>query len=75
MLSTTNFAHFTEPQKSVLGLLSNFVHFIHPYMNPLPVVLLKGEEKNRGHWKIGIVNHLYNGKDNIRVAQLRIGKK
>ena len=40
------------------------------------VVLIKGEEKNRGHWKIGIVNHLYNGKDNIiRVAQLRIGKK
>ena len=40
------------------------------------VVLIKGEEKNRGHWKIGIVNHLYSGKDNIiRVAQLRIGKK
>ena len=39
-------------------------------------VLIKGEEKNRGHWKIGIVNHLYNDKDNIiRVAQLRIGKK
>ena len=28
--------HFIEPKKSVLGLLSNFVHFIHPYMNPLP---------------------------------------
>ena len=40
------------------------------------VVLIKGEEKNRGHWKIGIVIHLYSGKDNIiRVAQLRIGKK
>ena len=40
------------------------------------VVLIKGEEKNRGHWKIGILNHLYNGKDNtIRVAQLHIGKK
>ena len=40
------------------------------------VVLIKGEEKNRGHWKIGIVNHLYSGKDNIiRVAQLRTGKK
>ena len=39
-------------------------------------MLIKGEEKNRGHWKIGIVNHLYNGKDIIiRVAQLRIGKK
>ena len=40
------------------------------------VVMIKGEEKNRGHWKIGIVNYLYIGKDDIiRVAQLRIGKK
>ena len=30
-----NFAHFTDPQKSLFGLLSNFVHFNHPYMNPL----------------------------------------
>ena len=38
--------------------------------------MVKGEEKNRGHWKISIVNHLYIDKDNIiRVAQLRIGKK
>ena len=33
------------------------------------VVMIKGEEKNREHWKIGIVNHLYIGKDDIiRVA-------
>ena len=38
--------------------------------------MIKREQKNRGHWKIGIVNRLYIGKDNIiRVAQLRIGKK
>ena len=38
--------------------------------------MIKWEEKNRGHWKIGTVNHLYNDKDNIiRVAQLRIWKK
>ena len=38
--------------------------------------MIKGEEKNRGLWKIGFANHLYNGKDNIiRVAQLRIRKK
>ena len=38
--------------------------------------MIKGEEKNRGLWKIGFVKHLYNGKDNIiRVAQLRIRKK
>ena len=40
------------------------------------VVMIKGEEKNRGHWKIAIKNHLYVGKDNIiRVAQLHTGKK
>ena len=39
-------------------------------------MLIKGEDKNRGHWKIGIVNHLYSSKDNIiRVVQLRIGKE
>ena len=38
--------------------------------------MIKGEGKNRRHWKIGIVNHLYIGKGNIiRVAQLHIGKK
>ena len=38
------------------------------------VVIIKGEKKNRGHWKLGIVNHLHIGKGNIiRVAQLRIG--
>ena len=37
------------------------------------VVMIRREEKN---WKIGIVNHLYIGKDNnIRFTQLRIGKK
>ena len=40
------------------------------------LVMINEEEKNGGHWKIGIVNHLYIGKDNIIwVAQLRIGKK
>ena len=39
-------------------------------------MLIKEGEKNRRHWKTGIVNHLYSGKDNIiRVAQLRTGKK
>ena len=40
------------------------------------VVMIKEEEKYRGQRKIGMVNHLYIGKDSIiRVAQLRIGKK
>ena len=46
------------------------------YINLGDVVMIKGEEKNRGHWKISIVNDLYIGRNNIiRVAQLRIGKK
>ena len=39
-------------------------------------VMIKGEEKNCQPWKIGILNHLYIGKDNsIRVAQLDIRQK
>ena len=39
-------------------------------------VMIKGEEKNRRHWKIGIGNDLYIGKDSIiQVVQLHIGKK
>ena len=39
-------------------------------------VVIKGEAKNQGHWKIDIVNHPHIDKDNIiRVAQLRIAKK
>ena len=30
-----NCVHFIGPKKPVPGLLSNFVHFIHPYMNRL----------------------------------------
>ena len=38
--------------------------------------MIKGAEKNRGHWKIDIINHPYICKDNIiRVTQLLIGKK
>ena len=38
--------------------------------------MIKGEEKNRRHWKIGIVNDLSIGKDSIiQVVQLHIGKK
>ena len=29
------FVHFINPEKPVRGLMSNFLHFIHPYMNPL----------------------------------------
>ena len=29
------FAQFIDPEKPVRGLMDNFVHFIHPYMNPL----------------------------------------
>ena len=39
------------------------------------VMLIKSSEKNRGRWKIGIVNDLYYGKDKVvRAARLRAGK-
>ena len=45
-------------------------------INVEDIVLIKGEEKNRGYWKIGIENQLYIDKgNNIRVAQLHIGEE
>ena len=39
------------------------------------VVLIKGEERNRGMWKIGIVEQLIPGRDGIvRAVRLRAGK-
>ena len=39
------------------------------------VVLIKGDEKNRGKWNIGIVKQLNKGRDGIvRSAKLRAGK-
>ena len=31
------FVHFINPQKPVCGLMNSLVHFICPYMNPLPI--------------------------------------
>ena len=39
------------------------------------VVIIKGEEKNRGKWKLGIVTALIPGRDGIvRVVKLRAGR-
>ena len=39
------------------------------------VVLIKGDEKNRGKWNIGIVQHINKGKDgNIRSVKLQCKK-
>lgn len=39
------------------------------------VALIKGEEKNRGKWKIGVVTDLIPGKDGVvRAVKLRAGK-
>lgn len=44
-------------------------------LKPGDVVLIKGEERNRGHWKIGIVEKLIQGRDKVvRGAKLRAGK-
>ena len=40
------------------------------------VVLIKGNDKNRGKWNIGITEKLYERKDNIiRALKLRLGKR
>ena len=39
------------------------------------VVIIKGEEKNRGLWKLGIVQELITGRDGVvRGAKLRAGR-
>ena len=39
------------------------------------VVIIKGDEKNRGQWKLGIVDELFPGSDGvIRAVKLRAGK-
>ena len=39
------------------------------------LVIIKGESKNRGHWKLAIVEKLHSGKDNvIRAVELRATK-
>ena len=40
------------------------------------IVMIKGESKNRGHWKIGKVSQLYTGKDEVvRAVQIQVGIK
>ena len=40
------------------------------------IVMIKGEWKNRGHWKIGKVSQLYTGKDEVvRAVQMQVGTK
>ena len=39
------------------------------------VVLIKGDEKNRGKWKIGIVKQIIPGRGgNVRAVKLKTGK-
>eukprot|EP00112_Aurelia_sp_Birch-Aquarium-sp1_P019404 Seg4793.1 transcript_id=Seg4793.1/GoldUCD/mRNA.D3Y31 product="hypothetical protein" protein_id=Seg4793.1/GoldUCD/D3Y31 len=39
------------------------------------VVLIKGEERNRGKWSIGIITNFITGRDGVmRAAKLRAGK-
>ena len=38
-------------------------------------MIIKGESKHQGHWKLTIIENLHSGKDNvIRAAELRIAK-
>ena len=39
------------------------------------VVIIKDDDKNRGKWKLGVVEELYKGRDGIiRAARLKVGK-
>ena len=38
------------------------------------VVIIKGDEKNRGKWRLGIVLELFPGKDVVRAVKLRAGR-
>ena len=31
------FEHFIDPEKPIRGLMNNLVHFIHSFINPLPI--------------------------------------
>ena len=36
--------------------------------------MIKGESKNRGHWKIGKVSQLYTGKEKVmKAVQMQVG--
>ena len=40
------------------------------------IVMIKGESKNRGHWKIGKASQLYTRKDEVlRGVQMQVGTK
>ena len=44
-------------------------------LKPGDVVMIKGDDRNRGRWDIGIVEKLIVGKDGVvRAATLRAGK-
>ena len=44
-------------------------------IKPGDVMMLKGEHRNRGSWKVGVVEDLITGKDNVvRGVKLRVGK-
>eukprot|EP00112_Aurelia_sp_Birch-Aquarium-sp1_P013008 Seg2741.1 transcript_id=Seg2741.1/GoldUCD/mRNA.D3Y31 product="hypothetical protein" protein_id=Seg2741.1/GoldUCD/D3Y31 len=46
-----------------------------PSLKEGDVVLIKGEERNRGKWSIGIITNLITGRDGVvRAAKLRAGK-
>ena len=54
----------------------NFSHKEKPVkININCVVMIKGDEKSRGKWKIGIIENIFVGKNNtIRSIRIRTGK-
>ena len=54
----------------------NLNHKVKPVkININNVIMIRGDEKNQGKWKIGIIENIFMGKDNtIRSIRVRCGK-
>ena len=54
----------------------NTIHQVNELeVKPGDVAMIKGEEKNRGMWKFGVVESLITGRDGVtRAVKLRAGK-
>lgn len=53
----------------------NFNHKKELWIKPRGIVLIQGDERNRGKWNLGIVVKLIKGRDGVvRAARLKAGK-
>ena len=67
---------FRSEHLNALRERNNTIHQVKELeVKPGDVVMIKGKEKNRGMWKIGVVESLITGRDGVTCAvKLRAGK-